>query len=634
MKKGLTATQLKLIAVIAMICEHVAWAAFDTVTPLVHLLHFVGNISLPLFCFFIVEGYRKTSNIYLYISRLFLLWILSIYPFHVFYGGFYRGKQNFIFDLLLGLFTLIILDSTHIHRFSKVMLCSGLLLISACYCVYPFVSILFIVSYYRSKSPEMIKNNTLKITVCLIFILPLYQHICCNMAGSEYEVAWHEQLYLLGILFVIPLINGYNGKLGINKAIRYIFYVFYPLQFIVTKVIINITPEEFFMSYLYLHILTIIFALLLAYMTLRAKLSYAQISNITLVLFGLFFMIGYYIELTASTVEVMSAASKIEFTGVAGMILGFTWFMNEFCNNRFGNLIYVLEGVFTGFLLYAVFTQETNHLFYLSLGIRDYKIHSVIVERPGIAYICFYVYLAIVMITTFIMCYQKMKVSSGVDRVRAIFLLNAEIFSAFILIIRLMGVSEEYDLIPFAIFLFLLFFTLALIVDDYFGNIQTNEERDPLTGLSNRGYFINRVAHKMARRTKGTLLMMDMDNFKQINDNYGHGTGDRVLVAFGEAIEKVMSSGSYMSRLGGDEFCVYVYDTIEEEKLQVLVTKVIDTFHELLHTENLKVAPSVSIGIASYDGKEDKTFEELYENADKALYVAKNSGKSQYKFYA
>lgn len=634
MKRGLTATQLKLIAVIAMICDHIAWAAFDTMTPVANVLHFIGKLSIPLFCFIAVEGYQKTSSMYKYMCRLSLIWVLSMYPFYTFFGDIYKTKQNFIFDILLGLTVLLILDSSRIHNFLKAMLFSIILLISIHFCVNPLVSICFMVSFHHSSSYKNIKNNIIKITAVLFLLFPLYKYGLSCFVDTGHQVSWAEPLFMIGFLLAIPLIQSYNGKLGINRAIRYIFYVVYPLQLMLIKDIAHLSPGEFYQSYLYLHIVTMVFGLLLAYMTLRAKLSHAQISNITLILFGLFFMVGYYIELTASTVTVMAAASKIEFTGIAGMILGFTWFIDEFNGNRVSNFIYILEGLFTTVLLYAVFTQESNQLFYKDLGIKHYATHSVIVEVPGIVYIAFYVYLAIVMTMTFITCYRKMKSSMGVDRIRALFLMNAELFSAIIVIGRLFCKDLEYDLITVAIFVFLLFFTLALLVDDYFGNVQTAEERDPLTGLSNRGFFIERVTYKISKRTKGTLLMMDMDNFKHINDNYGHGIGDKVLIAFGNALQEAIRGDHYMSRLGGDEFCAFICDVSASDKLQNIIDDVEHRFHRILEQQNLNIKASISIGIATYDGRKGGSFEELYENADKALYVAKNSGKDQYKFYA
>ena len=127
--------------------------------------------------------------------------------------------------------------------------------------------------------------------------------------------------------------------------------------------------------------------------------------------------------------------------------------------------------------------------------------------------------------------------------------------------------------------------------------------------------------------------MIDLDNFKYINDNYGHGVGDKVLKTLGDSLKQAISDSNYVARLGGDEFCVYMVNMTKREELEAVVEKVIKVFQNNMRFLKLDHKTTLSIGIREYRGKSNMEFERLYEEADKALYLAKNSGKSQYKFY-
>jgi diguanylate cyclase (GGDEF)-like protein len=200
--------------------------------------------------------------------------------------------------------------------------------------------------------------------------------------------------------------------------------------------------------------------------------------------------------------------------------------------------------------------------------------------------------------------------------------------------LRIILRNEEYDVGTFAVFSFVLLFSFSICQNDYLDNIQTERERDPLTGLCNRGYFIEQVQKKLEKKIKGTMFMIDMDNFKMVNDNYGHGTGDKVLIALADSLKQVMGSDNFVSRIGGDEFCIFIHSHIDENEMKKITERLEVKFHKNLEQRNLNLLSTLSVGIARYDGKGKISFEELYENADKALYLAKNSGKSQYKFYA
>lgn len=151
--------------------------------------------------------------------------------------------------------------------------------------------------------------------------------------------------------------------------------------------------------------------------------------------------------------------------------------------------------------------------------------------------------------------------------------------------------------------------------------------RDPLTGLRNREGVADQINTLLKKETKGTFFIMDMDNFKCVNDTYGHVEGDRVLVRFSSALRKVIESEDIVARLGGDEFIVFSprlhHKNLIEEKAAHIIRRI---ERELVTPGRLiKVTVSMGIALSPTDGA---TFEALYTNADKALYFVKNDGKN------
>ena len=156
--------------------------------------------------------------------------------------------------------------------------------------------------------------------------------------------------------------------------------------------------------------------------------------------------------------------------------------------------------------------------------------------------------------------------------------------------------------------------------------------RDSLTGLWNRNY-IQTFIDSLPEDVTGTFLIMDLDNFKGINDTYGHVVGDEALVAFADTLCRFVHKDDIVARLGGDEFGVFLMNCYGRELLEDRVSSLIkEVEKELCVIKKDDSASSVSIGISAYpfDGK---NFIELYNNADKALYYVKNNGKSGFHFF-
>ena len=164
-------------------------------------------------------------------------------------------------------------------------------------------------------------------------------------------------------------------------------------------------------------------------------------------------------------------------------------------------------------------------------------------------------------------------------------------------------------------------------------DIKSKSYQDALTGLWNRAYTENAVNEMISQGEKGALFMLDMDNFKAVNDNYGHIAGDETLKMFAGTLKKFAGEGDILCRIGGDEFMIFVKGVTEKSELGSRAADIISDFQKKFATLSFETECSVSIGIAQTpeDGLE---FNKLYNSADKALYYVKQNGKNAYHFFS
>lgn len=164
-------------------------------------------------------------------------------------------------------------------------------------------------------------------------------------------------------------------------------------------------------------------------------------------------------------------------------------------------------------------------------------------------------------------------------------------------------------------------------------DIKSKSYQDALTGLWNRAYTENAVNEMISQGKKGALFMLDMDNFKAVNDNYGHIAGDETLKIFAGTLKKFAGEGDVLCRIGGDEFMIFVKDVTKKSELGSRAADIISDFQKKFAALSFETECSVSIGIAQTpeDGLE---FNKLYNSADKALYYVKQNGKNAYHFFS
>ena len=237
--KILNSNQLKLIAIIAMTVDHIAWAMFDgypsALLPLV--MHIIGRLTCPIMCYFIAEGYHYTRNINKYTFRLFAFAFVSHFAyifasndfvdfksFIPFYYGNFLNQTSVMWSLAWGLVMLRIADSKRIKSIYKV-----LLVILICIITLPSdwscIAALCIMAIGTNR------GDFRKQMSWLIFYVALYSLVYFFAIDKAYGILQ------MGVVFSIPVIAMYNGKRGknpkINKFMKWFFYIFYPVHLFV-----------------------------------------------------------------------------------------------------------------------------------------------------------------------------------------------------------------------------------------------------------------------------------------------------------------------------------------------------------------------------------------------------------------
>jgi len=166
--------------------------------------------------------------------------------------------------------------------------------------------------------------------------------------------------------------------------------------------------------------------------------------------------------------------------------------------------------------------------------------------------------------------------------------------------------------------------------------LQHQAFHDALTGLANRVLFKDRVEHALARvsRTndKIAVLFLDIDDFKLVNDSYGHVLGDNLLVQVAERLGGILRSSDTAARLGGDEFAILLEGAADVEEACAVAERALALFDEKVLLDSAELSVSVSIGVALSDGSHTSA-QELLRDADVAMYSAKAHGKDRLEVF-
>lgn len=241
--KILNSNQLKLIAIIAMTVDHIAWAMFDgyptALLPLV--MHIIGRLTCPIMCYFIAEGYHYTRNINKYTFRLFAFAFVSHFAyifasndfvdfksFIPFYYGNFLNQTSVMCSLAWGLVMLRIADSKRIKSIYKVLL---VILI----CIITLPSDWSCIAALCIMAVGTNRGDFRKQMSWMIFYVALYSLVYFFAIDKAYGILQ------MGVVLSIPVIAMYNGKRGknpkINKFMKWFFYIFYPAHLFVIGLI-------------------------------------------------------------------------------------------------------------------------------------------------------------------------------------------------------------------------------------------------------------------------------------------------------------------------------------------------------------------------------------------------------------
>ena len=729
-EKGFTSFALKLIAIVAMTIDHVAWGGVEFYSFPGQIMHIIGRLTIPIMCFGIVQGYLHTRNLRNYALRLLVFGVVSAVPFYMFFGDMYGGRQNIIIDLLIGLMTLMVVGDERNTKSTKIVCVTGLCIISATIGGWPILPMLYILIFYyfRNDFKKMCKWF-IGATVLLVALIIGYSLLNDIVHFTDVHWDWYEKLYLLGFVLALPLIWLYNGEKGGNSMTSKIFYIYYPTHLLVLSLVFKtMTDMHTIMMLLLLDAIVLTIVLIVLAAVTNNKASNASI--IAMLIFGLIFTVGYFGEVINPSLETVKEVVKLEYFAECGFIVCFTWFVSEFLRFKIPIMVYWVEcAVCTG-TIFSVYTMDSNDLFYKSFTMGGELDYPIAIVEPGIMYVIFYVFIVAIFAGVVVASIIKGRESSFLEHKRILVICHAILTLWFFIALKPLGITK-YDMISFGILASMGFVSYGalkygfndstkmiadnainhcsecIIVIDMSGEIlmmndngkelfpemrigrkvrkkdrinaivegktdriqkdgniyefkkdplldngivqgymiwavditnhveQYNEiknkaETDGLTKLYNRVFLERNVKESLRKYETGTLFMMDLDNFKAVNDHYGHSTGDAVLIAFAEHLTEIFKNyKAIVVRLGGDEFVAYVPEITDKEMMEGIAEIIISRLPNKMAQANLPTIVGTSVGICINFGQE-MNFEEFFNKADAALYDSKENGKNRY----
>jgi len=156
--------------------------------------------------------------------------------------------------------------------------------------------------------------------------------------------------------------------------------------------------------------------------------------------------------------------------------------------------------------------------------------------------------------------------------------------------------------------------------------VSSTSRRDPLTGLVDRAFLLDRLGKLLTGErsvdSQFAVLFIDLDNFKQVNDEHGHLIGDHVLREAAQRISTCVRDCDYVSRYGGDEFVILLEQVSGRDQIEPVIQRINESLAKPITVSDLEMLLSVSIGVAEA-GADHNTPEDVLNDADRAMYLAK-----------
>ena len=225
MGKGLNRNQLKYIAIITMIIDHIAFLFIPLSSPIYSICRVIGKLTAPIMCYFLAEGYKYTSSKTKYATRLLVFAIISQFAFSLtfYHTLFSLNLFNMIFTLFLCFLVLLSYEKIR-NKLIKWIVISCLVAVSY-FSDWGIFAPLWVLGFY------VFENETLK-QVVYYYTITIFVIIFKCIIINNYS--WNNILIQLGLFLFIPVLYLYNGEKGnSNKFNKWFFYIFYPLHLII-----------------------------------------------------------------------------------------------------------------------------------------------------------------------------------------------------------------------------------------------------------------------------------------------------------------------------------------------------------------------------------------------------------------
>ena len=475
MKKGFNASALKTIAIITMVIDHISWGFFDFYSWQGYFLHIIGRLTIPIMCFFIAEGFRKTHDLKRYIMRMAVFAAISIVPFYLFFHEEYEYRQNIIFDYLLALLLLSVLESKRFGKPVKVILSALLVITSFAIGGWPIMPMVYVLIFYYADSfkKQAVWFCSSTVGLVLFMMLAITLNSKLNFYPMYSNWVWWDKSYFLGFMLALPLLKRYNGEKGSYPFGRYFFFVFYPAHFLVLFASKEIIKH--YGSYWLYVALQIVCIVLVVYFVIRVMLeksSKAQNAAVLLGVSGLVYVVAFFIETTAPSQALAYGIVTMEYLGEAGGFIGTTIFLSEFCHFRVPKFFYVIEGIVFGGSVVLVHTAEHNHIFYKSISMDYSGDFPRLVLDYGVGFITFYIFLVVLFVAAVARMIRSLKKASKAEQRRIILMLTGMFFPWLAVMIRSAGFTGGYEVSFLGIIFMAIFAMLALIKYGYFDSVQ------------------------------------------------------------------------------------------------------------------------------------------------------------------
>lgn len=221
--KGITGSDLKYIAILAMLIDHIAWLFVPLDNPLAQIMHTIGRITAPVMCYFITEGYHYTSSFRKYLTRMCIFAVISHFAFSYFNtGSFISGSlSSIITTLTLCLIAVWVVNNPKLaNGYKFVLILLSMYLAEKCDC--GANAVIFTLAFELARGDKKLQMIAYAASALICRILPIF-----TLLTTSKDLFWN-QIYNIGLLLPIPLLMMYNGKRGGGKATKWVFYIFYP----------------------------------------------------------------------------------------------------------------------------------------------------------------------------------------------------------------------------------------------------------------------------------------------------------------------------------------------------------------------------------------------------------------------